>query len=1018
MTTNINKIVKKVRQFARRQQIVDSAAYLIFTISTTLLSLSIALWLLKSPIYGVIGLLPLLFYRSLSFIQRARTIEKKIGLHGELVNSLQLADIPEDNKERYSQELINAYVNEATAKIRDIDFTKYVSYKSVRNAMRFLLISIAFALFHPAILPEHFWYSLNHTVYHTVRPESAAYPQGSEIAVALHLNGVYVPTDAQIIISTEEKMTRDKVVVNDGVARKKIRLDEPITYHFKFLEYTTDKYTLVPLEPLYIEALSFHFTYPRYTKLKNETKTGRQLIAPAGTKIQIEGRASQPLTSAQFILSDTLSLHHEGKEFSGNFAIDASGTATLFLKAFADLKEKITIYSIPDMPPLVDIFYPGYNVDLPNDMQLEIGIRCSDDYGLDKGTFYYTFEGESKKHLALERGTIEDTIYFRWDLSGMGMLPGDEISYYANIKDNAGNVSKSKTYHIYFPTMEEIYEEISKKEERIGEDLEDVQSVHAHEMEEVTRIQQKIMKERNVLWADEEKLRDAISKERDIIDKIDAWKEEIERTIEKLNEGVFLDQESIERLQEIAQILQEIAPEELKKALEDLELTLNKNPQDVERALENLKNNQQDLAKVLERTLELLKRYQQEERLRELAEMAKELALKADEMDTSMKEDENLTFGKEMAELDRGMENLSEELQDLAASEGLEEKIKELLEQLAQQTGNLSALPSTSFGEKKQGMNRIAADLQQLYESLVKGRAASLRKSLLEIANQLIDISKTEERLYQKGEEVDTDNQDYIINATKVVAESLYTQQTKSLYVTPTMGKNIAKAIKHMEEATQKKNSKQNAREAMKLLNVVCFEIFKNLEQAAQGQSSTGMNAFMQQLSNISKGQMSLNQLMPSFFPIPISGLTAQQKAQLRRLAGRQRALREALESLRGDASGTKYQELLDNLIEEMEKTEEALYQHKVDRKLIERQKMILSRLLDAQKSIRREDYEKRRKSKPGSDFIARENPEPLPEELGKDELRELIQKALQESYPEEYEFYIREYFKSLLEEK
>jgi len=1014
----INIIVKKVKRFARQQQLVDAAAYIIFTFSILLISISVALFLFKSPLYGIIGFLPLLFYRPVSFIEQARTIEKKIGLCGELINSIQLARIPEDNKERYSQELINAYINDAAIKVRDVDFKKYISYKSLNHAIGFLLMSIAFTLIHPAILPEHFWYSLNHTVYHTVLPRSAAYPQGSEIDVALHLDGVYMPTHADLIISTSDMVTRDKVSVHDGVACKKIKLNESVTYQFTFLDHATDKFTLLPLEPLYIEALSFHFTYPHYTKLKGETKKGRQLIAPVGTQIQIQGRASQPLTSAQFILSDTLSLDRDGKEFFGEFIIDESGTALLYLKASAELKEQIIIYSIPDMPPLVDIFYPGHNINVPNDMQLEIGIRCSDDYGLANGIFYYAFEGESKKNLALERGAIEDTMYFQWDLSEIGLLPGDEISYYAKITDNAGNISKSKTYYISFPTMEEIYDEISKKEERVEEDLKDVQSVHSHEMEEVTRIQQKIMKERNVLWADQEKLREAISKEKEILDKIDEWQAEIEKTIEKLNEGIFLDQESIERLQEISQILQELAPDELKKALENLESALNKKPQDIERALEDLKNRQQDLAKVLERTLELLRRYRQEERLKELAEMAKDLALKADEMDESMKENENLTFDKEMAELNKSIDDLSEGLKELAASKNLEENIKELLDQLAQETKEVSELSLESFGEKKQGLSRIAADLQKLYESFVKGRAASLRKNLLEIANQLIDISKTEERLYQKEQEVDTDHQDHIINATKIVAESLYTQQTRSLYVTPTMGKNLAKAITYMERAKERKNSKRNAQEAMKLLNLVCFEIFKNLERAAESGSSTGMDAFLKQLANISQGQMSLNQLMPSFFPIPVSGLTLQQKAQLSRLAGRQRALREALESLRGDAGATKYQELLDKIIEEMEKSEEALYQHKVDRQLIERQKMILSRLLDAQKSIRKEDYEQRRKSESGTDFVARESPQQLPEDLGRDELRELIQRALRESYPQEYEFYIREYFKSLLEER
>ncbi len=1016
--SNIDIIIRKVKRFARHQQLIEFVAHLIFTISTIIISTSAALVFLKSPLYGIIGIIPLLFYRHIPFIKWSQTIEKKAGLHGELINSIQLSCIPKDSKEKYSQELINAYINGATIKIKEIDFKKYVTYKPLRNAVQFLLISIALALIHPAIFPEHFWYSLNHTVYYSVSPRSGAFLQGAEIDLALYLDGVYLPAHANLIISTSDKVVSNKITIRDGIARKKIKLDESITYQFKFLDYKTDEFTLVQLEPLYIEALSFHFTYPLYTKLKNETKTGRQLIAPKGTIIHMQGRASQPLISAQFLLGDTLSLKCNGKEFFGEFVVDESSTATLYLKASAELKEQITIYSIPDMPPLVDIFYPGYNINVPNNMQLDIGIRCSDDYGLKSGIFYYKFEEVNKKILALKKGAIEDTLYFQWDLSDLGMLPGDELSYFAEIKDNAGNINRSKTYYIYFPTMEEIYEEISEKEKFIERDLKDLQSEHTNEIEEVTRIQQKIMKERNLLWADQEKLREVITKEKEILDKIDDWQAEIERTIEKLEEGIFLDQESIERLQEIARILQEIAPDELKRALENLELALNKKPQDIEKALEDLKKNQQDLAKVLERTLELLRRYQQEEKLRELAETAKDLALKAEEMDKSIQEDEDLMLDKEMAELNQGIDELTEGLKELALSEDLEQKIKEALEKLAQQMGNISEHTSASLEEKKQELQLTAAALEQLYESLVKGRAASLRKNLLEIVNQLIDISKAEEHFYQGTQELDTDHQDHIINATKIVAESLYAQQTKSLYVTPSMGKNLAKAIKHMEKAKQIKISRQNAQEAMRLINLVCVEVFNNLEKATQSGSSTGMGEFFQQLSEIAQGQMSLNQLMPSFFPIPMSGLTPGQKAQLRRLAGRQRALREALESLRGEAGAAKYQELLDNVIHEMEKTEEALYQYKVDRKLIERQKMILSRLLDAQKSIRKEDYEKKRKSKPGKDFLARESPEQLPQDLGKDELRELIQKALRESYPQEYEFYIREYFKSLLEQR
>lgn len=1015
---NIDLIFNKVKKFAYHQQLIDLAAYLIFTSSTILIVLSIALLFFKSPFYGIIGIIPIFFYRAVPFIERARNLEKKIGLNGELINSIQLSYISEDSRERYSQELINAYIDHAVTKIREIDFKKYISYAPLYNATRFLLISTALMLIHPAILPKHFWYSLNHKIDYHTEPGNSDYLKGTEVELTLRLNGIYLPTKAELITSSGDEVVRDKIVIKDGLAKKKIKLNESTTYQFKFLEYETDEFTLVKLEPIYIEALSFHLKYPRYTKLKDEVKTGRQLIAPEGTRIYMHGRASQLLKSAQFLTGDTLNLKCDGKNFVGEFIVKESGTATLYLKSFTELKEQIIMYSIPDLPPLVDIFYPGYNINLPHDMQLDIGIRCSDDYGLKKGVFYYKFEEESKKILALEKGVIEDTIYFQWDISNLGLLPGDEISYFAEIIDNAGYKSRSKIYYVYFPTMEEIYEAISEKEDLIQKDLEDLQSKHTDEIEEIARIQQKIMKERKLLWADQEKLREVITKEKKILDKIDEWQAELERTIEKLNEGIVLDQESIERLQEIAKILQEIAPEELKEALENLQSVLNRKPQDIQKALENLKKNQEDIAKALERTLEILRRYRQEEKLKELAKMAKDLALKADEIDKLAKENENLKLDKEMSKLNKGIDKLSEELEKLAESEGLEQEIKEALENLAEQANTISEQPLTSLDEKKQGLNQMAADIEQLYESLTQGRVAKLRKNLLEILNQLIDISKAEENLYQKGPSVDTDQQNQVINATKTVAESLYTQQKKSLYVTPRMGKNLAKALKHMEKAKQIKKHNQDAQEAMKLINIVCLEMLQNLEKATKGGSSTGMDKFLDELSDISEGQMSLNQSMSGFFPIPVGGLTAEQKAQLCRLAGRQRALREALESLHSEPGATKYQEILDNIINEMEKSEEALYQYKVDRKLIERQKMIISRLLDAQKSIRKEDFEKKRKSKPGEDFLARESPKPLLEDLGKDQLRELIQKALRESYPKEYELYIREYFQSLLEER
>jgi hypothetical protein len=1014
-------IIKKLKKFVHEQQLVNFSAFLIFTCATVVISATIVLFLLKSPLYAVIGLIPLLFYRPLSLIAGAKQLEQNIGLKGEIVNSIQLSSITEDNKEGYSQELIRAYTEEIAEKIKTIDFKKYLNPNPLYRSIRILLVAVALCLIYPVTMPARFWYALNPILEYSIAPHSRHYLKGTAVHLSLNLYGVYVPTRATIVITRDGEVVKENIDVEDGYAKKNIELTEPITFYFEFFGEKTEERTLMTIEPIYIEYLSFRLEYPPHTKLSPETKTGRQLVAPHRTTVSLSGKASAPLECAWFELNDTTDLTCSGKEFSGTFVMRESGTAYLHLKSYSELTEKIQLYVVPDLAPLVDIFSPGHNIHLPYDMKVRIGIRCSDDYGLKNVTFHSLFKKEETITLAVKKGAVEDTLFHLWNLADVGLLPGDEVSYFAEVTDNAGNVTKSTTYHIYFPTIEEIYHQVSEEENMIQDGLKDMQSEHNERTEEVKRLQQKLMKERELSWVDMEKLKEVISQEEKILDKIEDWQQELEKTIEKLNEGIVLDQESIERLQQITKILQEIASEELKQALENFRSALEKKPEDIKRALENLTNVQEELAKALERTLEILKRYRQEEKLRELAETAQELADKAEELDELRDRGKQQEFDKEMKKLDEAIHKLAEALKELATSENLEREIKEALENVAQQAGDMSTEPSPSAESKQKGLKLMAAELARLYETLTKGRAAHLQKKMLEILNQLIELSKTQEQLYHGDFGPDAALQDQLIQVTKTVAESLYTQQTKSYYITPHMNKNLARAITEMEKTRQRYDqqhmSPQTAQEAMKLINVVCLEMLQKMKEAVEGAgSSTGMDKFLQQLSEISQGQMSLNQSMMSLFPLPMSGLTPAQMGQIQRLAGRQRELREALESLQTEAGVSQQQEFLENVINEMKKAEEDLYQYKLDRELIERQQLIISRLLDAQRSIRKEDFAKKRESKPGEDFLSREQPPPLPKDLGEDRLRALIQQALRESYPKAYELYIREYFKALLE--
>jgi len=1012
-------IEKKVIEYAKRQGFINLFSLILFTLSTVLISLTTALFLLKSPWYGLIGLLPLLFYKRNNFIDWAREFDKKVGANGEIVSSIQISQIPENNREGYAKELINAFIESTEKKFEHSEIKKFLDKRFLNWSLFFFFISLIFALLFPAFLPGRFWFALNHKIEYNVIPQSGRFNQNENIELGINLLGPYLPDKVTLVYKTKDIVKRFGLPVVDGNANKRIEIIEPFDYYFEFAGMKSSEYKIVVIEPIYLKELTFSLHYPEYTKLRDEIKSDRQLIVPAGTEVEIRGKASQILKQAKFLFNDTTELTCDKESFSGRFKITTSGKAKLMIIGENSYNEEISIYAIPDLAPLIEVFLPGYNINMPPDMRITLGIKCSDDYGLNKVNLNYQFNEPKEIGLRFKKGSADDTIFYEWDLNELRMLPGDRVSYFVEVQDNGGQKAKSKTYFIYFPTMEQIYEEVKGREEMVQSDLKNLEDTHQEGMNEIKRLEEKLKRERELSWLDNEKLKEVINKEENVLNKIEDWQNELKNTIEKLKSGILLDQKSIERLQEITKILQEIAPEELKRALENVKQAMNKNPEELKKAMEQLKEAQEELAKALERTLELLKRYQQEEKLKELAEKAGKLSEQAEDLKgiEELKGMEGLK--KSLDSLFRAIDSLASEINKLSESEGLEQEISEQLKQASKQARSMSQGENLSPEDLKKGLNKLSTDLQRLYEDLTKGRAANLRRNLLETLNQLVELSKLEEDLL-KLEKIDPDRQSEIAIATKEVAESLYAQQVKSLYVGPEIGKRLSKALKEMELASLNpaNTGKFHAQEAMKQLNLASLSMIQSLKKAVEGSgSSTGMDEFLKNLSSLAQNQMGIGQSIFSLFPIPASGLTPEQMAQIQRLAGKQRELRQALESLKGSPEAGRFQELLDNLAQEMKETEEALYQYRIDRKLIERQQLIISRLLDAERSIRQEDWTKERKSKPAED-IKHPSPASLPEELGRDELMEIIQRALKQPHPREYEIYIREYFRALLEQE
>jgi hypothetical protein len=137
-------------------------------------------------------------------------------------------------------------------------------------------------------------------------------------------------------------------------------------------------------------------------------------------------------------------------------------------------------------------------------------------------------------------------------------------------------------------------------------------------------------------------------------------------------------------------------------------------------------------------------------------------------------------------------------------------------------------------------------------------------------------------------------------------------------------------------------------------------------------------------------------------------------------LAAEQAAVRKALGDLESEfGNQSEITGRLDELGKEMQKVVDDFERMKVDQGTLDRQQKILSRLLDAEKSLKERDYSKQRRAEVGED-VSRPSPKNIsPEDSqGEESTRDDLTKYMQESYPKEYEQMIKDYFKALSEER
>jgi chromosome segregation ATPase len=355
---------------------------------------------------------------------------------------------------------------------------------------------------------------------------------------------------------------------------------------------------------------------------------------------------------------------------------------------------------------------------------------------------------------------------------------------------------------------------------------------------------------------------------------------------------------------------------------------------------------------------------------------------------------------------------------------------------------NSQQLRQNRLQDAQQGQQRMQQQLSQMQQQLSKMKSqmqgqkrrinvAGLRTAL---ANTL-RLSKRQETLRQKISDLATQSptlrsfardQKTLSDGLTTVADSLQALAKRVPEMTREVEEKTGNAHRAMETATTALDERDANRAAghqktsmmhLNELALLLSDLLEKLQNQQGSGSGMSMQQMMQKLKQMSGQQQKLNsQIQQHLNRVQGNRLSKDQAQRQKELARQQRQIQKQLQEMNaGSKAKSQIMGDLQKIAEQMEQTAQQLEQGRHSRDLLDRQKQILTRLLNAQKSLRTQGKQQQRKGREANDDYDQRRPGPLPDtEEEANKLRRDLMRALEMGYSPDYEELIKRYFELL----
>ncbi len=948
---------------------------------------------------------------------------KNIGLYfpdiqDKLLNLIQLTKVEEKNR------LLSATIKQRSGQMQLVSFEEVIHLKENTKYLKFLIFPffvVAFlGVFSPSIILEptkriiqfNKEFIPSAPFEFAVQNKSLMAFRNEDFKLDLQISGSEIPESVYLITDNRRIKLEKTGIRNYSYNFEKIQ--ESKVFNFEAVGFSSNKYNVDVVNRPNIKNFTVSLIYPSYLHKQPESLEnigGFQI--PLGTKASWFFRTSDVNDiSLKFEGNDAIekaqSIDNQVFEYSKSFF--QSETYSINLKnSYSENKEAIlyTVEVIPDE-------FPKINLDQLRDTVLFqyiiFGGNISDDYGInDLALNYRKFKDKIEPDQAfntikinIDKSKNSQSFYYHWQLNDFQLQKGEKLEYYMTVRDNDGintpKTTNTARYTFEIPTAKKLKQDFKlsseNSENTIDKSIEEAKELN----KELEEIDNKLKGKKELTWQDQKQIEDLIKRKQEQDEAIKQFREQFEAESKKRERfDDKLSEEIKEKLDQLQKLMDELLDDETKKLYQELQKLLEdqKNIDELKNVLEKIHNRESNLQKELERTLELFKKMKFEFKLDESIKHIKELQEKQNEAgknseDKSMDQESLLNQQKELNEEFQDLKNelgemqqLNQDLQRPEPMQDISEEEKSIENQQKEATKNLEQKNNNKAGKAQQGasdqMKKLADKLQSMQSMMMQSSMSMNLNQLRDILDNLIKLSFAQEKIMNDFRAVQQSDPRFlelsqqqlkIKDDAKVIQDSLISLSKEDFRIQSIVTRKVDEMNQYLDETVEaiKERNKAEAvgkqQFSMTTINDLALMLDDVMSQMMDAMGKGGGQPQNSRVPSMSELQQQLGEKINELKKSGKSG--RQLSEELAKMAEEQERIRQMLgemeEDMKKGNSGNEGQSLKE-IKEKMEQNELDLVNKRLTDQLIQRQKEIMTRLLEAENAQKERELDDEREA-------------------------------------------------------